>query len=155
VRSPAKGDVPLAIEPIEAELVGVVKVRRVSVGGAPQQQQARTGGQAYRHVDGKAEIRDAVVVRGAGRIGQLMASHPIMFGRTDLPASPVIAGPATELTGIGADDPRAAQWIVHLVLSLVHQPIGNSRTEREILDRFVAPAFEPQATTFASALPSG
>jgi AcrR family transcriptional regulator len=131
----------------------------------------------YRHVGGKTEIRDAVVLRDAGRIvdtvrqavagmtgpdrvvtaitvaleqirsdplGQLMVSHPNMLGRTDLPASPVITGLAAELAGIDDDDPRAAQWIVHLVLSLVHQPIGDSRTEREILERFVAPAFEPR-----------
>jgi AcrR family transcriptional regulator len=129
----------------------------------------------YRHVGGKAEIRDGVLTRVAARIvetvrravadtsgpdrvvtaiavaleqirsdplGQLMISRtnaPEMMG---IDASPVMAAFAAELTGIAADDPLAAHWIVHLVLSLVYLPIGDSQVERETLQRFVAPAFE-------------
>lgn len=49
---------------------------------------------------------------------------------------------AAELTGIAANDPAAARWIVHVVLSLLYLPIGDARLEREMLQRFVAPAFE-------------
>jgi hypothetical protein len=57
-----------------------------------------------------------------------------------------MASLATELTGIAADDPAAAQWIVHVVMSMVYLPVGDSRAEREMLQRFVAPAFEPTTT---------
>ena len=49
---------------------------------------------------------------------------------------------AAELTGLTDDDPQAALWIVHVVLSLAYLPIGNKQTEHEVLRRFVAPAFD-------------
>lgn len=129
----------------------------------------------YRHVGGKAQIRDGALVRASARIVDTVRravvgltgadrvvtavtvaldeirSDPLgrlMIGRTNAPevsgidASPVIAGLAAELTGITPDDPLAAKWIVHLVLSLAYMPVGDSRSEREMLQRFVAPAFE-------------
>lgn len=48
---------------------------------------------------------------------------------------------ATELTGLAADDPVAAAWIVRLVLSLLVWPAADEATEQEMLRRFVAPAF--------------
>jgi AcrR family transcriptional regulator len=128
----------------------------------------------YRHVGGKAEIRDGVLTRAAARIvdsvrrtvegmsgpdrvvtaiaealdeirsdplGQLMISRSTLPRQAEVPASPAMASLATELTGIAADDPQAAQWIVHVVLSMVYLPVGDSRVEREMLQRFVAPAF--------------
>jgi AcrR family transcriptional regulator len=59
----------------------------------------------------------------------------------ELHASPVLGHLAAELTGITDADPQAAQWIVRLVVSLAYWPAGNSRTERQMLKRFVAPAF--------------
>jgi hypothetical protein len=49
---------------------------------------------------------------------------------------------AAELTGIADDDPAAARWIVHVVLSLVYLPVGDAGADREMVQRFVAPAFE-------------
>ena len=130
----------------------------------------------YRHVGGKAEIRDGVLIRVAARIadtvrhtvkgmsgrdrvvmaiavaldeirsdplGQLMISRSTLPQQSEVSASLAMASLATELTGIAADDPAAAQWIVHVVLSMVYLPVGDSRAEREMLQRFVAPAFEP------------
>ncbi|MDT5077828.1 MAG: hypothetical protein QOJ80_2465 [Mycobacterium sp.] len=130
----------------------------------------------YRHVGGKAEIRDGVLIRGAARIvdtvrrtvegmsgpdrvvtaiavaldeirsdplGQLMISQTTLPQQSDVGTSLAIARLATELTGIAADDPAAAKWIVHLVMSMIYLPLGDSRMEREMLQRFVAPAFEP------------
>ena len=127
----------------------------------------------YRYAGGKAQIRDAVVLRLAARVVdsvrravkdlsgaervvmaitvavQRMRSDPIrqmMMGLsagrdlTELPSSPVLGSLAADLTGI-ADDPEAAQWIVRVVMSLAVWPIGDSRTEREIVQRFVAPVF--------------
>lgn len=128
----------------------------------------------YRHVGGKAQIRDGALVRATARIVDTVRhavngmtgsdrvvtavavaleeirSDPLgrlMIGRTNTQevtgiASPAIAGLAVELTGIAVDDPLAAQWIVHLVLSLAYLPVGDSTVERKMLRRFVAPAFE-------------
>ena len=49
---------------------------------------------------------------------------------------------AADLTGITDDDPQAAQWIVRVVLSLAYWPIGDSRFEQQVLQRFVSPAFD-------------
>ncbi|MCW2729944.1 MAG: transcriptional regulator [Mycobacterium sp.] len=129
----------------------------------------------YRHVGGKGEIRDHVLMRVAERIvdtvrrtvegmtgservvtaitvaleqirsdplGQLMISRSTVVGQADLPASPVMENLAAELTGIAADDPAAARWVVRVVLSLLYLPIGDAELEREMVQRFVAPAFE-------------
>jgi hypothetical protein len=42
---------------------------------------------------------------------------------------------------VDADDPQAAQWIVGVVLSVAYWPIGDSRVEHQVLQRFVSPAF--------------
>ncbi len=63
----------------------------------------------------------------------------------ELHSSPVLAHLAAELTGITDDDPYAAQWIVRIVVSLAYNPVASVREEREVLERFVAPAFEATA----------
>jgi AcrR family transcriptional regulator len=128
----------------------------------------------YRYAGGKAQIRDAVLVRistgitdtvrraveglsGPERVVtaitvalEQIRSDPIrrlmLTSRNspelgELHASPVLAHLAAELTGITDADPQAAQWIVRLVVSLAYWPAGNSRVERQMLTRFVAPAF--------------
>jgi AcrR family transcriptional regulator len=133
----------------------------------------------YRHVGGKGQIRDQVLMRVAARIvdtvrrtvegmsgpdrvvtaitvaleqirsdplGQLMISRSNVTEQSSLPASPVLEEFAAELTGIAADDPEAARWIVHVVVSLVYLPVGDARVEREMLQRFVAPAFRGSGT---------
>jgi AcrR family transcriptional regulator len=128
----------------------------------------------YRYAGGKAQIRDAVVMRIAARIIDTVRravdglsgpervvkaimvaleeirSNPLrrllLTSSTgpelgDLHSSPVLGRLAAELTGITDDDAQAAQWIVRVVTSLAYWPIGNRRTEQEILQRFVAPAF--------------
>jgi hypothetical protein len=52
-----------------------------------------------------------------------------------------LAGFATELTGLTDRDPQAALWVVRVVLSLLFWPVGDSATERQVVQRFVAPAF--------------
>ena len=58
-----------------------------------------------------------------------------------LTGSPLLADFATELTGLTDEDPQAAQWVVRVVMSLLYWPVGDTATEREIVQRFVAPAF--------------
>ncbi|MGH3562593.1 MAG: TetR/AcrR family transcriptional regulator [Mycobacterium sp.] len=56
-------------------------------------------------------------------------------------ASPWVAGLATDLTGRTDPDPQAAQWVVRVVLSLLYWPISDCRAERQVVQRFIAPAF--------------
>ena len=58
-----------------------------------------------------------------------------------LTGSPLLAGFATELTGLTDRDPQAAQWVVRVVMSLLYWPVADTAAEREIVQRFVAPAF--------------
>jgi AcrR family transcriptional regulator len=128
----------------------------------------------YRHVGGKAEIRDAVVTRAASRIiesvrqtvedmsgpervvtaitvalkliradplYQLMISPVRAREMVWLTGSPLLAGFATDLTGLTDRDPQAAHWVVRVVLSLMYWPAGDEETERQLVERFVAPAF--------------
>lgn len=128
----------------------------------------------YRYVGGKAEIRDAVVARGASRIiesvrqtvenmsgaervvtaitvalrliradplGQLMMSSVRANEMVWMTGSPLLARFATDLTGLTDRDPQAAHWVVRVVLSLMYWPAGDDDTERQLVERFVAPAF--------------
>jgi AcrR family transcriptional regulator len=73
---------------------------------------------------------------------RLMISSMATRDLSDLPSSPVLGRLAADLTGITDDDPQAAQWIVRVVLSLAYWPIGDSRFEQQVLQRFVSPAFD-------------
>ncbi|OBH39166.1 transcriptional regulator [Mycobacterium sp. E342] len=127
----------------------------------------------YRYAGGKAQIRDAVLIRLSAGIIQtvrnavdglsgpervitavtvaldqirsdplrrLMLSPGSTPDLGELHSSPVLAHLASELTGL-TDDPEAAQWIVRVVLSLAYWPLANSRVERNVLERFLAPGF--------------
>ena len=128
----------------------------------------------YRYAGGKAQIRDAVLMRlSAGIIDTVrravdglsgpervitaitvaleqIRSDPIrrlMLSSSNSPelgglhSSPVLGHIAADLTGNTDDDPQAAQWIVRVVVSLAYWPLGNSRVEQQVLQRFVAPGF--------------
>jgi AcrR family transcriptional regulator len=132
----------------------------------------------YRYAGGKAQIRDAILVRLAARIvdtvrcaveglsgpervvkaitvaleqirsdpmRQMMIGWNAVPDLSTLPSSPVLGRLAADLSGITEDDPQAAQWIVRVVLSLAFWPLGNSRVEHQIVERFVAPAFTSSA----------
>jgi AcrR family transcriptional regulator len=73
--------------------------------------------------------------------GQLFLDSARDGGWNWLTASQAVADFASELTGIAGDDPRAAQWIVRMVLSLLLLPDTGPRAEHQMLQRFVAPAF--------------
>lgn len=60
---------------------------------------------------------------------------------TSLTTSPLLAGFAGDLAGLAGTDPKAAQWIVRVVLSLVFWPAADEHAERQLVQRFVAPAF--------------
>ncbi len=73
--------------------------------------------------------------------GQLMFNSIRANDVIWLTGSPLLAGFATELTGLTDRDPQAAQWVVRVVMSLLYWPVGDTATEGEIVQRFVAPAF--------------
>jgi AcrR family transcriptional regulator len=63
--------------------------------------------------------------------------------RTWITESPIVAEFTTELNGLTDDDTAAAQWIVRVVLSLVYWPIDDVEAERQMVARFISPAFAP------------
>ncbi|MEM6106757.1 TetR/AcrR family transcriptional regulator [Mycobacterium sp. 050272] len=72
---------------------------------------------------------------------QLMIS-PLRAGDMAwLTGSPLLAGFATELTGLTHGDAQGAQWVVRVVLSLMYWPVGDDEAERQLVERFVAPAY--------------
>jgi hypothetical protein len=50
---------------------------------------------------------------------------------------------ATDLNGLTDDDTEAAQWIVRIVLSLLYWPVSDADVERQMVKRFISPAFAP------------
>jgi AcrR family transcriptional regulator len=63
--------------------------------------------------------------------------------RTWITESPIVAEFATELNGLTDDDTAAVQWIVRVVLSLLYWPIEDVEAERQMVARFISPAFAP------------
>ena len=70
-------------------------------------------------------------------VGSIRATDEISW----LTSSPLLAGFATDLAGLTDGDPQAAQWLVRVVLSLMYLPAEDGDTERQLVQRFVAPAF--------------
>ena len=60
---------------------------------------------------------------------------------TWLTESPMVAEFADRSHGLTDDDRQAAQWIIRVVMSMLYWPIGDAEIEREVLQRFVLPAF--------------
>jgi AcrR family transcriptional regulator len=61
--------------------------------------------------------------------------------RAWLTESPIVARFAADLNGLTDDDTEAAQWIVRVVLSLLYWPVGDAQFERQMVERFISPAF--------------
>jgi AcrR family transcriptional regulator len=128
----------------------------------------------YRYAGGKAQIRDAVLMRLSATISArvqhavhglsgpervvtgitvaleqirsdpvrrllLSSSSPTDLG--ELHASPALHQLSAELSGTTDDSPQAAQWLLRVALSLAYWPMRNSRLEKQMLWRYVAPAF--------------
>jgi AcrR family transcriptional regulator len=104
--------------------------------------------QAVHKLSGPERVMTAITVAlkliRSDPLGQLMFSAVRADDIVSLTASPLLAGFASELTGLSDRDPQAAMWVVRVVLSLLYWPVGDSRVERQMLERFVAPAFAGQ-----------
>ncbi len=59
-----------------------------------------------------------------------------------LAESPLTARFATELAGLTGGDPQAPKWVIRVVLSLMYWPAENDAAERQLVQKFVAPAFD-------------
>jgi AcrR family transcriptional regulator len=97
-------------------------------------------------LDGPERVAKAISVAlrqiRSDPIRRLMTASSTGSQLSDLHSSPVLSALAAELTGITDDDPAAALWIVHVVLSLAYLPLGDEQIEAEILQRFIVPAFD-------------
>ena len=100
------------------------------------------------HMSGPERVVTAILVAlkriRADPLGQLMISSIRADEMASLTGSPLLAGFATDLTGLTDHDPHAAQWVVRVVLSLMYWPAGDDETEQQLVQRFVAPAFAEQ-----------
>lgn len=101
--------------------------------------------QAVENLHGPERVVTAITVAlrliRADPSGQLMFNSIRANDVVWLTGSPLLAGFATELTGLTDRDPQAALWVVRVVMSLLYWPVADTATEREIVQRFVAPAF--------------
>jgi AcrR family transcriptional regulator len=101
--------------------------------------------QTVENLSGRERVVTAIVV--ALRLIRADPLYPLMMSpvRTGemawLTGSPLLAEFAAELTGITDGDAQAAHWVVRTVMSLMYWPVGDDDTERQLVERFVAPAF--------------
>jgi AcrR family transcriptional regulator len=86
-------------------------------------------------------ITTALRLIRADPLGRLLVGSVQANDMAWMAGSPLLAGFATDLTGVAETDPPAAQWVVRVVLSLMYWPAGDDETERQLVQRFVAPAF--------------
>lgn len=69
----------------------------------------------------------------------MLNPHSPDLGR--MHTSPLLSRLAADLTGITADDPLAAQWIVRVVMSFAHWPIPDTEIEQQMIRSYVGPVF--------------
>lgn len=123
---------------------GKAEIRDAVVARAAEQI-IETVRQAVENTSGPERVITAITVAlkliRSNPLGQLMFSSVRANDIVSLTASPLLAGFASDLTGLTDRDPQAAMWVVRVVLSLLYWPVGDSRIERQMLERFVAPAF--------------
>jgi AcrR family transcriptional regulator len=100
---------------------------------------------AVARLDGPERVVTAITVAlkliRSDPLGQLMFSSIRANDVKWLTGSPLLAGFAAELTGLTDRDPQAALWVVRIVMSLLYWPVGDDDAEREMVERFVTPAF--------------
>jgi AcrR family transcriptional regulator len=72
---------------------------------------------------------------------QLMNSLRGAQATSWLSQSHMVSDLAVELNGLADDDPQAVQWIVRVVFAFLYWPVDDVELEREMVTRFVAPAF--------------
>jgi len=100
---------------------------------------------AVQNLDGPERVVTAITVAlrliRADPLSRPMFSSVRANDAVWLTGSPLLAGFATELTGLTNRDPQGALWVIRVVMSLLYWPVGDDDTERDVVQRFVAPAF--------------
>jgi AcrR family transcriptional regulator len=100
--------------------------------------------QSVEGLSGSTRVEKAITVAleqiRSDPIRRVLLSSNTVPGLGEMHSSLVLSRLAADLSGV-TDDPQAAQWIVRVVLSFAHWPIENVSAEREMLRRFVSPAF--------------
>jgi hypothetical protein len=101
--------------------------------------------EAVANLDGPERVVTAITVAlrliRADPLSRPMFSSARAHDVVWLTGSPLLAGFASELTGLTDHDPQAALWVVRVVMSLLYWPVGDDAAELEVVRRFVAPAF--------------
>lgn len=100
---------------------------------------------AVQHLVGPARVVEAILtavaaVRADATLSDWFAHTRTAAADDYLASSPDLSRVATALTGT-AEDEAGGQWIVRVVLTLLAWPAADTRMERQLVQRFVAPAF--------------
>ncbi|WP_368077046.1 helix-turn-helix domain-containing protein [Rhodococcus sp. W8901] len=93
----------------------------------------------YRYVGGKPAL--VAAVRADATLSYWFAHTRTGDADDYLASSPDLSRVATALTGIAPDE-AGGQWVVRVVLTLLAWPAADTRMERQMVQRFVAPAFD-------------
>ena len=107
--------------------------------------------EASDHLTGSERIVTAILVAlkeiRSDPLGRLMMSSVKAQEITWFTESAVVARFARDINGLAEDDSQAGQWIVRIVLALMYWPVNDAETERQMVQRFVSPAFSAAAVT--------
>lgn len=88
----------------------------------------------------EAILASVAAIRADPVLSQWLAVSRSIATDRFLASAPELGQLATSLTRISPDD-EAAQWVVRVVLSLLTWPLGDSASERRMVERFVGAAF--------------
>ncbi|QUR67548.1 TetR/AcrR family transcriptional regulator [Mycobacterium spongiae] len=104
-------------------------------------------GSAVAQLRGRERVVTAILVAlqriRSDPLGQILitsihgGAHEVAW----LAESGLLADFASDASGIGGGDRQAALWIVRVVMSLMFWPADNDKAERQLVERFVGPAF--------------
>lgn len=77
----------------------------------------------------------------ADPLAQVMRSMTERSGNDWLTESPIVTRFASEMVGLSAPDPLAAQWLIRTFLALWHWPLKDREAERQMVLRFLGPPY--------------
>lgn len=77
----------------------------------------------------------------ADPLAKIMRSMATLPGEEWLTDSPIISRFATEMVGLSAPDPLAAQWLIRTFLALWYWPLKDADAEDQMVRRFLGPPY--------------
>lgn len=100
---------------------------------------------SIRELSGPQRVITATIVAlqrlRADPLVQAMRSGGMAQGNEWVASSPAIATFAAEMLGLEDPDPLAAQWLIHVFLSLWCWPLKDPAAERAMVERFFGQSF--------------